>query len=525
MCWMLMHPNSKRAIIPKYEDTANIKRPSDGDQLPAALMSDVEHAFVRSDDGNFIAIDRYLIQYKRKQVIGVLGDGLLPITILTNENGEETIRADFTCSYGDVHDSPATVILIKGNMSYKEHYYERGEKYNTPFSTNGDRFRTTIVMCEKLNFDRGLSRHPPLILRSPDGKFSISIGSTFQRPVGQVLNGKDRERKHDKLVHCLNPAYGLKDPRWIIEYLEYHRAVGVAHVHVYNVDMHSPEVQSTLQLYRDEEFITRHDWSGKASGDYTTKKTYEHAKWAAQTDCALRSRGIYDYALFSDIDEVVVGAKAVSENRRNEGMLTLALDMCEEAKEKRGKVACSFNSNTVSSIYTKLNDEEEMVMKDKLILERYDRVEAKPHCPSNCKCLANNCSVMDRKFHTGRQKYIANVGDPDIPPRPMWTHALAREYKEMDKIMEVLPDEVMHVRHYQGHWYKNKDLLNSMEEKDEPLAQGLMDTVRESIKTSKDKRRKNTKNKIYETARNAAKSKGVEWIEPVERPAQYHKIL
>ena len=52
-----------------------------------------------------------------------------------------------------------------------------------------------------------------------------------------------------------------------------------------------------------------------------------------------------------------------------------------------------------------------------------------------------------------------------------------------------------------------------------------MDTVRESIKTSKDKRRKNTKNKIYETARNAAKSKGVEWIEPVERPAQYHKIL
>ena len=123
---------------------------------------------------------------------------------------------------------------MQGDQSIDEHYYKRGEKYTTPFSTNGDRFRTLIVLCEQLNYDRSLSRHPPLLLRSPDGAFSITIGSTFQRPVGRVMTAQSSDRSADerRLVHCLNLAYGLKDPRWIIEHLEYHRAIDVSHVHL-----------------------------------------------------------------------------------------------------------------------------------------------------------------------------------------------------------------------------------------------------------------------------------------------------
>ena len=347
-----------------------------------------------------------------------MGDGLVPLTITKDANGEESVRADFTCSYGTQRDSPATVILMKGNKSYQEHYYERGEKYNTPFSTNGDRFRTMIIMCEELRFEKSIARHPPLVLKSPDGKFSLTIGSTFQRPMGSNHLSKNPSASAGKeLVHCVNPAYGLKDPRWIIEYLEYHRAAGVSHVHVYNVDMHSPEVQRTLQVYHDEGFVTRHDWSDSASRGYTTHKTYEHAKWAAQTDCALRSRGIFDYALFSDLDEIAVGGKYGSITSFPEGHLAPALEMCDEAKKSSKKIACSFNSNTVSSVFTKLSDEEEMAVKDKLMLERYERVEAKPHCPSNCKCDGNNCSKISREFHYGRQKYMLNVKDLTLRPR------------------------------------------------------------------------------------------------------------
>ena len=108
-----------------------------------------------------IFASEHAVQFKGKQVIGVLGDGLVPVTIVDKSpNREESVQADFTCSYGDEHNSPATVILMKGNLSYNEHYYERGKKYNTPFSTNGDRFRTLLILCEKLHFERGLSRHP-----------------------------------------------------------------------------------------------------------------------------------------------------------------------------------------------------------------------------------------------------------------------------------------------------------------------------------------------------------------------------
>lgn len=522
MCWMLMHPNNNFSVLPPEEAAVHL---NEKDGMPPALMSDVEHAFVRSNDGNFIAIDRYLIQYQKtnrerkpRQVIGVLGDGLAPLTIEKNENGEERIRADFTCSYGNAH-SPATVILMKGDKSYHEHYYERGEKYKSPFSTNGDRFRTLLILCEELTYDKSLSRHPPLILSSDDGKFHLRIGSSFARPVAQPRGRGDRGNAPDdsdsdkkKVVHCLNPAYGLKDPRWIIEYLEYHIAIGVAHFHIYNVDMHSPEVQTVLEMYRKWNFITRHDWSAKSSGQYTTRVTYEHAKWAAQTDCALRSRGQYDYALFSDIDEVAMGGP---------NGLAPALELCEQAHTNRGVIGCSFNSNTVSSVFTKLTDDEEMKMKDKLLLERYSHVEAEPFCPSNCKCLGRNCKDMTRKYHYGRQKYMLNVNDLTIPPIPLWTHAIARDYDKMDRVMEQLPDDVFHIRHYQGHWLKNNNLLDTMEEKNAPLPTEFIDLLRKIIfKESSPLRSRYAKEN-----EDSRFSSGVEWVTPVERPAKYHNML
>ena len=63
-------------------------------------MSDVEHAFARSEDGQFLAIDRYLIPVGGKQVIGVLGDGLLPLTVATGADGEESVRVDFARTKG-----------------------------------------------------------------------------------------------------------------------------------------------------------------------------------------------------------------------------------------------------------------------------------------------------------------------------------------------------------------------------------------------------------------------------------------
>ena len=206
MCWMLMHSETKLAIPPPQDSTVNV----DGvgaKEMPAALMSDIEHAFVRSKDEQFVAIDRYLISTRKKQnVIGVLGDGLVPLTIEKDSDGKETVKAEFTCSMGDQHNTTATVVLMKGNKSLHDHYYVQGEKYKTPFSTNGDRFRTLIILCEELKFDKSLSRYPPLILKSDDDSFFLSIGSTFARPLGKPQTARNKnEAKPEglQLVHCL----------------------------------------------------------------------------------------------------------------------------------------------------------------------------------------------------------------------------------------------------------------------------------------------------------------------------------
>ena len=89
--------------------------------------------------------------------------------------------------------------------------------------------------------------------------------------------------------------------------------------------------------------------------------------------------------------------------------------------------------------------------------------------------------------------------------------AISRDYDEMDEIMEVLPDKVMHARNYQGHWYKNN--------KEAPLPESLMRTVRLGISSSGYSTDQFSKRLIYSKAKNTVTSNRVEWIETVERIA------
>ena len=379
MCWMLIHPGQPEPVIPSADDSINIyDNKDDKSQIPPAMMNDVEHAFVRSSDGEFIAIDRYVIHGDTKSTIAVLGDGLMPLSFTKDVYGKESVHTNVTCSGGKQRDTPATIILMKGHRSYSENYYKE---------TKDDRFRTMLILCEQLKYDAKLARQPSLNLRSPDGEFSITIGS----PLGRGLGPFQRDRlTRLKLVHCLGPISGLQNARWLIEYLEYYKSAGAEHVHVYNLGGHSEEVDEVLKLYRGKDFITRHDWSGKASNGYTTTT---QLAWASQTDCALRVRGLYDYALFADIDEIVAVPGP-------SGNLIDAVKRCHTAHTTQGKAGCSFNSHVVSSVYTKLNADEELKMNDKLLLERYNGVEASPLCPFSCKCVEDKCS--DRRFHYGR---------------------------------------------------------------------------------------------------------------------------
>ena len=111
---------------------------------------------------------------------------------------------------------------------------------------------------------------------------------------------------------------------------------------------------------------------------------------------------------------------------------------------------------------------------------------------------------------------MVNVRNKTVPVRPLWTHAISRDYSEMEKIMEVLSDDVIHVRKYQGEWYKSDNLLNSMEEITSPLPEEVINKVRqmEWLPGAKS---------LYDGIKTNGDTIGVDWIVPVDRDEIYHR--
>ncbi|EJK59508.1 hypothetical protein THAOC_20255, partial [Thalassiosira oceanica] len=121
MCWMLIHPGHPEPVIPSADDLVNIyDNKEEKSEIPPALVNDVEHAFVRSGDGDFIAIDRYLIHGDTKSTVAVLGDGLVPLSFVKGVNGKESVYTNVTCSSsgGKQQDTPATIVLMGGHRLF-----------------------------------------------------------------------------------------------------------------------------------------------------------------------------------------------------------------------------------------------------------------------------------------------------------------------------------------------------------------------------------------------------------------------
>jgi hypothetical protein len=111
-------------------------------------------------------------------------------------------------------------------------------------------------------------------------------------------------------VHCLCPVYaegiaGFKqrDPRLLIEWLAAHKAAGFAHVHAYMQEYDDPITRQVLAWYVAEGFVTVHDWT-RQSSQQVTHYTYQKAKYLAMGDCWLRARGVSDFMVVGDLDEV-----------------------------------------------------------------------------------------------------------------------------------------------------------------------------------------------------------------------------
>jgi len=476
---------------------------------------EVHHGFEWSVDRKFVAIDRYIVKIDGKETVAVLGDGTIPLKF----KRPNIVVPLIDCEMGGQMSKSVRVVPMKGHKRYQDHYNTK-KKY--PFSTNGDFFKSLIIYCTFESLSPDVLANP-LTIKSdtPEQPFSLTVSSPFVmtgrtyaptvlREAPVPATGLRAPGEEYSSVLCLCPMYNIKGARWLTEYLEYMREIGVTHVHLYSYDdLNMEPLKSVLAHYKKHGYVTPHDWSHKASQGFTDGATYEHAKWSAMTDCWLRTRGAADFAIFSDVDELIYAPVHSS------GLIYHALRECDKTlRTTTTKMGCSFNSHTMTSIFTKLSEEELQAEKEAggLLLQRYAHEEAKALCPWNCRC--KQISNPDcRKFHYGRQKYMIKTGDESISPFVLWTHAPWRDYSLADVAMSILPSSVVHVRHYQGHWYINSGSIHNVKEKYSPLPAPVIERIKKAIANSPD---------LIQAMREYPGNDGLDFIEPIERDAKYH---
>lgn len=214
--------------------------------------------------------------------------------------------------------------------------------------------------------------------------------------------------------------------------IEYHRVLGVDHIHIYRVDEDSGPISDAVKFYQGAGGVTVHDWSYRASGRLTaSSNTYEHAKYLMLTDCALRSRGVSEFIVQNDVDELLYSPSGSG------GLFGALTWMQQTIRANPTIVGFSLDSQTVTSVYRPVKPPSS----GQLLLEQYDGVEPKCFKPYNCG-----------KYHRGRQKYFLHVAGT-TRPTPLWTHAISRDYTRSDALMLPVPPTKLYLRHYQGWWY------------------------------------------------------------------------
>jgi hypothetical protein len=125
--------------------------------------------------------------------------------------------------------------------------------------------------------------------------------------------GKGRGGEGGGVVHCLAPLFEGVNVGMMVEWIEYHRALGVEHFHVYD-GVHDGDMLAVLLAYATEGLVSYHDWKDiGCAGDKpemcapSAKVRYEyHAQDLAIHDCYLRNEGDYRWAIFGDLDEMWV---------------------------------------------------------------------------------------------------------------------------------------------------------------------------------------------------------------------------
>jgi len=251
-------------------------------------------------------------------------------------------------------------------------------------------------------------------------------------------------------VICLAPLYGKQNEKWLIEWLEYHAAIGFDLIHV-PVFEFSKNGRTVLEQYVKKKLVIIEDWSPETT-QRISNKNYEHGKLEAWNSCMMEYVETTDWMLFIDVDDLFVPGTDLEHS----------LNYFEEFSKRT--IGFAMHSVTTTSVFNKVRNTS--------LLAQYQNVEAKPLCPYNCG-----------EYHKGRQKYMLRGGQ--LPEQLLWTYSIGGlDYENVgNKIMAQIPKSIASIHHYSGRWYFHhgefhEDIKKSVYE---PLPQKILNTIQIQI--------------------------------------------
>lgn len=468
---------------------------------PPLQIQEVKHLWIfPQNDTRFVVFDTYAVKLPRsfdpnvhdftdvltdsmdktlEDYLLILADGVIKgMKFPTDQTHSTDLECVWQIQSGEQSTKPKIRFMrFRGGIRYQNH-----ENARSPFSLN-NAYMTHYIMCglPTGNLEGLILKQ----IKSPGNNWWVDLNILWTNLQNRQFPPPGR------ITVCLAPVYGPSNVRWMVEWLEFHRAMGVHHVQIPLFDdekQHKP-LWELLRWYQKQGFVTVHHWSARETSGLTKNDMmYERGKYLAWDDCYLRNRGVSNWALFVDIDETGFSTS---------GSFNQSLDFCDDVFNKTRKVACSLQSHTVTSVYKVVKP---FVESNKLLMEEYDYGEATTtgRCPHACG-----------RYNRGRWKFIARTREEWLPPIMMWTHAIdGQEYDYADKIMAELPRDLLIVHHYQGWWYYQEGTVKLVPEAlvkgGHPVPPKVITDMRNALDTSPELK------KMYV---NSPGKLGLSWIE------------
>ncbi|XP_015928667.1 uncharacterized protein [Parasteatoda tepidariorum] len=170
---------------------------------------------------------------------------------------------------------------------------------------------------------------------------SINRNFTFSAMLPVHQNKEDVVSPRGDIAVCVKPLhYNYDRATWLLEFIEFHRQLGVEHFFFYNHTV-GPNVDAVLRYYITQGSVTILPWTLPVKSQ---KEIRTEAIFSSLNDCVFRTMYFFRYVIMLDFDEYIIP-------REHETYMDMLHQLEEDNKHIRGRPGSFVFKNVFFYLY------------------------------------------------------------------------------------------------------------------------------------------------------------------------------